>query len=250
MTVDESNTFGKGGGSLAANQEVSTLADSLFDFDPTIDPNKTPAENAAAIGANVGTNLGTQCGQVTVSGAGVTVAFGAPPGCTLASGPAISGSVSVAVSRSGSTTTIALTLDDVVVNGEAIAGTASFATTNGSTFAVTTNLTSGDKTDAADLTVVGAPGSLTISGTSQVTEAGVKSALTFTNVVHEEGECYATSGSMTVTTVGITETITFNAGTPATGEVTVTIGKRTSTATLLPYGSCPSDGGRDAGGPG
>lgn len=241
LSGDEETTFGTSGGTLSSNQETVSLADSLFDFDPTIDPAATPDANAAAVGANTKTNLGT-CGSVTVAGATVAVDFGAPPGCTLANGAVVSGKVSVAVSKSGTTTSLALTLTDVVVNGTTVAGQATFATSNGSTFTVTSSLAGATKSETSNLTVVGAASSFTISGTAQVTDSGTTSSVVFKDVVHAKGECYAHSGSMTVTKGLLTETVTFTSNTPQTGQVTVQIGKKTSISTLPAYGSCPSGG--------
>jgi len=106
---------------------------------------------------------------------------------------------------------------------------------------VTSTLTSGAKTDTASLTITGTTGAFQVSGTAQIDENGATSAVTFDDVNHVYGECYATSGTMTVTEGPTSETLTFSATTPATGEVTVTIGKRTIPYTLPTYGSCPSD---------
>jgi len=240
LSADEQTTFTMGGHSLAFSQEATTLADSLFDFDPTINPSATPSANATSIGQNIQANLGT-CGTVTVSGATVSVNFGSPPGCTLKTGAVVSGSVSLSVSKSGGTTSVALTTPGVVVNGEPLDGTASFATSNGSTFTVTLDLTSGTKSDNSSLTVDGSQGSLTISGSATIVEAGITSSVTFTNVNHVEGECYATAGSMTVKTGILTETLTFLSTTPMTGLVDVATGKKATTTTLPAYGDCPSD---------
>lgn len=245
LTSDQNEAFSTGGSSLSVNQEMAVLANSLFDFDPTIDAGATPQANASAIGANIKSAL-DGCGTVSVSGASVTVAFGAPPGCTLSGGVSISGTVSVAVSQSSGTTTIALSLTSVVVDGKSLAGTASFATSSGSTFDVTTNLTSGTTTDTAQLTITGASGSFTVSGTAHEMQTGGTSTIVFDDVVVVNGECYATSGSMQITKGIVSETITFDAQTPTTGIASVTVGKHTVTQALPAYGSCPS-GGRDGG---
>jgi hypothetical protein len=226
---------------MAVDQQLITLADNLFDFDPTINPANTADQNASAIGADAQASLGG-CGAVKVSGADVTVSFGAPPGCTLPDGTVVSGTVAVAVTQSGAITTVALTLDSVVVNDKSISGTASFATSNGSMFTVKANLTSGTQTDVADLTVTGATDSFTVSGTGTVTQSGSTTEITFNDMVVTKGECYATGGSMSITKGAITETITFSATTPDTGEVAITVGKRTTEMTLPAYGSCPSGG--------
>jgi len=254
LSTGETESFGTSSNSLATNQETTTLANALFDFDPTIDPSADAPTNATNVGQHTTTSLGG-CGSVAVNGASVTVNFGAAPGCTLSGGEQISGSVNLALSKSMATTSIALTMTNLDVNGQAIAGTATFATSDGSTFAVTSQTSSSTKTETSNLTIVGAASSFTISGSAQVTEDGVSSVLAFNDVVHVDGECYATSGSMTVTTGPIVETITFNANTPATGEVSVQTGKHTTSSTLMPYGSCPSDANEpsdagDAGGRG
>jgi hypothetical protein len=248
LSTVEATVFNNGGSSVTLNQQVSVLADELFDFDPTINPAGTADQNAAAIGANVMASLGT-CGSVKVTGADVTVGFGAPPGCTLPDGTVISGTVDVAVTDAGGTATIALTLDDVVVNGASMAGTASFSTTNGTMFTVTTNLMSGTKTDVASLTITAGKSSFSVTGTATDTEAGVTTKLVLTGLTVTYGECYATAGTVEVTEGAISESYTFNAETPETGQVTLTIGKRSSTKTLPAYGSCPSAGSspRDAG---
>jgi hypothetical protein len=176
------------------------------------------------------------------------VNFGPPPGCTLSDGTVASGTVDLAVSESGGTTTVALTLTSVVVDGEALAGTASFATTNGTMFTVTADITSGASTDSAKLTITGTTDSFTITGNATVTEGSTTTVLDFSDLTITIGECYASGGSVEVTKSGISESLTFNAQTPETGKVSLTVGKHTSTMTLPPYGSCPNSGAsRDAG---
>jgi len=246
LTGDEGSTFQSGSRSMGVSQQVTALAYELFDFDPTVNPSDTATENASAIGARITASLGS-CGSVKVTGATVIVDFGA--GCTLADGTTVSGTVAVAVDKSGATTTIALTLSDTVVNGEPLAGTASFATTTGTSFNVTANLTSGAKTYVANLTVTGTSTSFTVSGSATETTGAMTSKVAFDAMTITLGECYATGGSMAVTEGAVTETITFNAATPSTGRVTVSFGgKRSSQSTLPAYGSCPSDGASKDGG--
>jgi hypothetical protein len=238
LSDDETSTAEAGGGGVAVNQETTTLADSLFNFDPTIDPAATPEANAASIARN--TEINAQgCGSISVSDATVSVDFGAAPGCVLASGAQIAGVISVGVSKSGNTTTIALGLTNVVVNGQGVSGTASFATTTGSTFTVSSSLVSNGKTVTSSVTVTGGANSFALSGTSKVVEGGTTTTLTFNNLTHVKGECYASSGSVTIAKGGTTETMTFTAPIPQTGQVSVQVGRRTTTTTLPPYGDCP-----------
>jgi hypothetical protein len=59
LDVDEQDTSTGGGDSANALVQLTVLADSLFDFDPTIDTTRTAAENAQGIEQNVRGNLGT-----------------------------------------------------------------------------------------------------------------------------------------------------------------------------------------------
>ena len=241
LSSEESTAVGSGADAVGVTQEATSVADSIFDFDPTIDPAATPETNATNIQKNAQSNL-NGCGSATVTGTTVTIAYGAPPGCTLANGSVVSGTITASVSKTGATTTVTLGFADVVVNGKSLAGTASFATTDGSTFAVTANLNG----YAISLTVKGASKTYTVSGSA----SGGGTSVTFTNVVYVLDDCYPSGGSATLTKGAVTETIAFSAATATTGQVTVTIGKRTSTSTLPAYGSCPGAGwgaGRDAG---
>jgi hypothetical protein len=150
------------------------------------------------------------------------------------------------VTSAGGATTVSLTLTSVVVNGQALGGTASFETSNGSTFTVVADITSGSTTYDANLTVTGSKASLTISGTAKETTAAGPEIVTFDDVVVTPGQCYASAGSMTVVEGKLTETVTFEASTPATGAAELTLGKHTSQITLPSYGKCPS-AGRDGG---
>ena len=240
LSSEQTAAFETSGGSLAVNLEMAKLADSLFSFDPTIDPKRTPEQNAAAIAGNARSSFGKSCAKIRLSGADVTVSFGAPPGCTLANGDLVSGNVGVALSHAGSTTTVALTLTQVVYDGVPLDGTASFATSDGSTFTLKTSLDSSGKTDSAELMLTGATGSFSLSGTTSVTKGTSMTTLTFNGLTVALGKCYATAGSIGLTQGSVSETLTFDASTPATGKVTVAIGKLMTTETLPPYGSCPS----------
>jgi len=145
LSSDQSDTADRGGDGTLSVQQAFVLADNLFQFDPTINPQSTPAQNAQAIGTQTKSVLGS-CGTVTVSGTTVSINFGAAPGCMLAGGINVSGSVQATVTSSGATTTIALTLTNLMIDGRSLSGTLSFATTNGTTFQTSVNLTSSSGT--------------------------------------------------------------------------------------------------------
>lgn len=245
LTREERDLADRGGESSNATQQLTVLADSLFDFDPTIDPSKTAGENATALDGRVRANLGSAdggvgCGSVSVSGTTVTVTFGPAPGCALQNGAKISGSVSVGVEKSGSTITLTLTLTQVVSNGVPLSGNATFVTTTGSSFTVTANVTSGTTTwVVTDLTATGGTGTATLNGS--VTVSGdTASSLTLTSLTWAAAACYPHSGTIASKKGLVTTVITFDANTPITGLVKVTVGRKTSTVPLPSHGQCGS----------
>lgn len=257
LTREERDLADRGGESSNTSQQLTVLADSLFDFDPTIDPSRTAAENAAAIEARVRTNLGDVdggvpadggqlgCGSVSLSGSTVTVAFGSPPGCTLHNGVVVSGTVAVAVSKVASTITLRLTLTQVVSNGVPLAGTATFTTTTGSTFSIDANLTSGTTTwTLTNLTATGGTGTTTLNGSVAISGGDTSTTTTFSNLTWKAGDCYPNGGTVTSKKGLVSTVITFEATTPTTGLVKVTVGRKTSTVALPAYGQCGvKDGG-------
>lgn len=223
------------------------LADRLFDFDPTIDPALTADDNAARVAANVGTNL-AGCGVVMVTGATVTVDLGAPPGCTFSTGLTVSGSIAVAVSKSDTTTIVAIDLSSVTVQGRALAGTLTFRTMDGSTFMLAA--TGGAATGL--LTVAGGAGTFTIAGTLTAGTTTTPTGATLRDVVWHRGDCYPSGGSIQITHGFLLQTFTFSLSTAATGICERTIVTRTTSYLLPEYGSCPagsptSDAGLDSG---
>lgn len=238
-TVEESAALREGGSVATSAQKTIAVADSLFDFDPTIDPNATPEANAAAIAANTRDTL-MGCGAVAVTGTSVSVSFGAPPGCMLRTGVRVSGAVTATVSREGNSAVIALAFTQLVVDGHAINGSAVFRTQNGSTFAVTLSLMSGSDALTGSYTVVGASGQFTVSGAGSVVRGGATTSVQLEGVVYRRGDCYPSAGTMRLTRGAIAVTVTFTAATAASGQVSVTQGRRSYNATLPSYGSCPS----------
>lgn len=257
LSRDEREVVDRGGDSSNASQQLTVLADSLFDFDPTIDPTKTAAENAAAVEGRVRSNLGDVdggvpadggalgCGSVSLSGTTVTVAFGPAPGCTLRNGSVISGTVAVGVAKTASTITLTLTLTQVVSNGVPLSGSATFATTTGSTFTVNANLTSGTTTwTITNLSATGGTGTTTLNGTVSTAGGDATTTMTFTNLTWKAGDCYPNGGTVTSKKGLVSTVITFEATTPTTGLVKVTVGRKTSTVALPAYGQCGvKDGG-------
>src|SRR5262249_37457375 len=137
--------------------------------------------------------------------------------------------------------TLTLTFSSFSVDNRTFTGTASFATTNGSTFTVTLDLTASAKAIKGTLTVTGSPGSFTIDGPLTVTEGGTSSTVTFKGVVYQPGQCYPNAGTATIAKGSLPQTtITFSATTATTGTVQVTTGKVTASSQLPKYGSCPS----------
>lgn len=241
-TVDpmqEEDAVRQGGDSSSTMLGAVTLADSLFSFDPTLDASLSAEQNAAAIQSNAQMQL-SGCGSVTASGTTVTVAFGAPPGCTLTNGTQVSGTVSATVTKAGGTVAVALAFTNVAVDGRTLSGTASFSTSNGTTYAVAADLTSGAQHLTAMLTIAATTSNVTIDGTAALVEAGVTTQITFNHVVYVIGDCYPSGGTLTVRIGRVTETVTFSASSATSGVVTVQQGRQTSTKTLPAYGDCPA----------
>lgn len=257
LDADEQDTSTGGGESSNAVLQLVVLADSLFDFDPTLDTTRTAAENAEAIERNIRGNLGsldggvpldggaTGCGAVALAGSTLTVSFGAAPGCVLRNGARVSGSVSVTVTKALNTLTVALVLSQISVNGKTLDGSASWSTTSNTSFTVDADITSGTRRfQATGFSVSGGAGTATIGGTLQVTDGAKNYSMTFTNVTWAKGDCYPNGGTLRTVKGLVASTITFNAQTPTTGQVTVTTGRITVSWTLPAYGSC---GVRDGG---
>lgn len=244
LDPDERALVDRGGADHMSAQDLLSFGDGLLGFDPVIDPSKSATENATLIEAQIKTQANA-CGTVTVNGATVNADFGAVPGCTFQSGVAVSGSASLGVASASGTVTVSATFTNLVVNGKDLIGSATFTTTNGSSFTVKANLTSGGKTLTADLTVVGSATGMTIGGTLSTKKGDTASNLTFSAVLWRKADCYPSAGSVAVKSGLLSETITFTATTPTTGIAQVVIGRKTTTMTLPAYGACPP--GRDAG---
>jgi hypothetical protein len=244
LSSDESAAFVRGSTPSIAVQQLSVLADSIFDFDPTLNPALDANGNAAAIQAQLQGQLGagdggaTDCGSIMLSGATVTASFGT--GCTLASGVSIAGTVTATVSKSGSSITVQLDFPILVVNYKNIGGSATFTTSDGNSFTVDANLTAAATTiTVTNLAVLGVPGAITVSGMVGSSGADGTSMLSFTTVTWQPTDCYPNSGTLYIKSGLISESITFDSSTPTTGKVTVSIGKRTLPAKLPAYGRCP-----------
>jgi len=241
FSADESDTANRGGDGSVSIEEALVLSDSIFQFDPTINPASTPAQNTAAVD-NQAKMAGGSCTMVSTSGNTVTANFGAPPGCKLSNGLVVSGTVTATVSASGTTTSVALAFMNVTVNGRALSGTMSFATTNGTSFQTTVALTSGSMLTGT-VAITGSATGFTFNGTLSAVAGDATTTITLNNVVYVTGDCYPSGGSMVVTKGKTSETITFNAMSASSGQVTVTIGKRSFPTTLPAYGQCPAAGG-------
>ena len=234
---DDIEGVSSGHDATLAQQDPLAFADELFAFDPTLDPTRTVPENVAAIVSRAQSTLGS-C--VTITATTDTVNISTPTGgCTTASGLSFTGSFSLAVSKSGSALTVALSWLNVELQGTSYSGTTTFVTSTGSTFSVTFALTRGGKSVSGTLTVTGSPGQITSSG-SLVNGA---TTAVFTNVIWQQGECYPDSGTLAITVGRVTTTYSFTASTPTTGTVT---SARGGTLQLPAYGSCPpsTDGGK------
>jgi hypothetical protein len=238
LSGEDKDAFDRGTTAHVSVQQAIDLSDSLFDFDPTLDAARSPTENASLIQAHATAQLGG-CGTVSLNNAAVVVAFGQAPGCTLPNGQQVSGTVSLGVSKQAPTLSVMVTFNSLTVDGADLTGTAAFSTTNNTTFTVVVNLSSGSNTINANITVVGAPGTITLDGTSTATRTAGTTNLTFTSVVWSKGDCYPNSGTVGVKRGRTEQTYAFTASTPTTGNVKLTAASRTVEVPLPAYGNCP-----------
>src|SRR5215510_13660254 len=81
LDPDEQDAFDRGSDPTVAAQMMTTMADSMFNFDPTINPANDAMTNAMAIQTQL---KGEACGTITLAGTTITADFGA--GCTFKNG--------------------------------------------------------------------------------------------------------------------------------------------------------------------
>lgn len=215
------------------------VADSFFAFDPTL----APADDAAANLMHVSDRADSVfagCPTPTIEGNTLSVDFGDSATCTGTNGVSVQGAISIALTKEGSTLTAVVTYTDMTVNGRDLDGTLTFVTSTGSGFTISGNLSTGGKSITfSDLSVTGAPASMSINGEIAVAEDSMITNLVFDALTYSTGDCYPSGGSLTIGVGAVSQTVTFSSATPATGEVTVEVGRRTSTSTLPAYGNCP-----------
>ncbi|MFT3843144.1 MAG: hypothetical protein QM723_39535 [Myxococcaceae bacterium] len=236
LSTEEQEVTDRAGRGSNAVQMFADVADSVFNFDPTLDPTKDETQNAAAIQAQAMTSL-NGCGSATLNGTTVTVDFGAM--CTLKNGSIASGSIAVGVAKNGSMITLTVTMTMLKVNGASLDGSLTMTTSNATTFTTIGSLTTADGTYNSNLTLNGTATSIGISGTLQEAMGTTKANYTYTFVVWNRADCYPNSGSVKIQRGSVMSTITFDAETAATGKVSVATGRVTVPGHLPAYGSCP-----------
>lgn len=242
-TAEEAMTFRRAGEGANALTQALIAVDALFEFDPTLNASHTNAMNAMAIESHVGTSAA--CATVTRNDAMVTVDFGSSPGCTVASGAVITGSVDVALTGGEGTIEAIVAFTGVIVNDTALDGTIVFTSTDATTFTLNGSISGGTVGSVghsltfSDLTVTGSPGAMSITGSMTVTRDEFDATLTFSSVIYSLGTCYPSGGTLVIERGPATQTITFGASTPSTGVVTMQQGPRTTMPTLPEYGTCP-----------
>jgi hypothetical protein len=242
LTLDELAAFNAGAPGALGVITLAEAAETMFALSGTIDPAQSDVQNAQLVQTHAQANL-VACGNVALSGNTVTANFGAPPGCHLTSGGTISGTIAVAVTKTGTNVNISLMFTAVVINTQTLSGGVTFVTTDGAGFSITGSFTVNGTKFAPGITLTGAAGAVTIDGSLSITGTSTTS-LTFTAVEWKSGDCYPDAGALSVDKSAVSVTVTFSASTPSTGAVEVTVGKKTSAQTLPTYGNC---GAIDAG---
>jgi hypothetical protein len=224
----------RGGTALATLESVIVGADSAFAFDPTIDPAATAAQNSSNIQTHARL---APCARVSTTADGVSIDDGA--GC-LVGAETLTGGITVGVRKDGATTTLTLTTTSFSANGKMASGTASFATSDGSNFDVTVDLTGATATRVSGkVAVEGRSGTFVIDGTVTAESASVTATVSIDAVTYMRGQCYASTGTVTVASALTTTTYAFEPLTPVNGQVAVTkSGVPKDSIELPPYGKC------------
>ena len=235
--------------SLANAKGVTSL---FVKEDPTIDPALTAKQNADAVATQLQSSLSAcAAASVTHAAGSTTVAVDFGAGCTVGSVGTVSGKVNATVSKTGSTVSVAFTFGPLTVNGRSLTGTASAATSNGTSYMFAEDLLeSGNHITFNGTAVLDASGaSVTLDGNGTWAQ-GAAPAIAFTmgGVHHTFAGCYADAGTITETKmvkglrgmlVTVIETVTFDAMTPSTGNVTIGVNGVKKTQKLPAYGTCP-----------
>jgi hypothetical protein len=231
--VDRDHVERSGRGLFAALAAI-VAADSAIAFDPTIDPAATPVQNAASIRTHAAPS---ECAKVSPgTDASVAVDYGAQ--CVV-DGETLSGSLTIAVKKSGATTTLAVTYTNVSVSGMSVSGSATFAMTDKVELDVTLDVTSGTSHVTGKLTAGGGTGKLAIKGAITVTTPDLPVNVRIDDLAYVRGHCYGSTGTITADSTRGTTTYTFGLITPFNGQVTVTKNGVPKDSIALPtYGTC------------
>jgi len=132
----------------------------------------------------------------------------------------------------------ALTFTNVTLGGTPLSGTATFSTTDTTSFTLDANLTGSTTTFVVTgFSVAGSSGAVTFGGSVAIS-GDASTSISFGSVLWKDGDCYPSSGAITVQKGAISESIAFSATTPTTGQVVVTVGKKSVPVSLPAYGSC------------
>lgn len=223
---------------------LNAIDQAMVDFDPTINPAQTAEQNAMNVAGKV--RGAASCASAMVSMTTVSAQF---TNCTLPSGVSLNGGVSIAVSKSGGTITLAFTLTNLAVNGKTVTGSITMVTTTGTSFAATGMFTV--TTDAGmngvalnNLVVTATSGQYTMSGmlTSTVNGTATSVGIAAMNpLVYQMGNCYPRGGTAIATRGTQRYTITFDTVTATCGSVNVRVNNLPPVRVALhPYGTCPN----------
>lgn len=218
---------------------ATALAGSYFDFGVTFDLGLADTDLAARAGATIERNL-AGCGHVTVTGLEVAVDFGTAPGCRLATGIEVAGTISAQVSKlccfqGAGFVLVSLPLDGVSVDGHALAGTYTIRTPDPARIALTAAGTGME----GIVDIVGSTETLALSSPITTARTTPPTRLELHSVVWRRGDCYPSAGSIQVERDTSSQTLSFTTTTATTGTATLTTGPTPSDLPLPPYGPCP-----------
>lgn len=197
----------------------------------------------AIVGAIEGAVENNTCATIAYTEGQATLTAVLAADCpVVTAGLKASGTISVTVSETQGSATVAFTFTDFVIDGgDPLAGSVTLVYSGDGTFTLSISLDAGGTVYAFDGTLVRTDQTVVLDGTGSITKSGATTEATFTGLTWTVGDCYPSGGSITFGSGPLAKTMTFNADSAMTGVVEVKVGRLTESVTLAAYGDCPME---------
>lgn len=232
----ETPDTGSSADALVAAESAQALARATETAAPLVERDGAAADVMSAVRDAYGRRM--TCADVALSAGLLSVDFGA--GCDV-NGHTLSGTFTVAHTRTGTSSSFTLSLADLSADGTTVDGTVHTAAEAGTLSADATLMVS----DGAAMTELLFEGEATpdsagiaLEGSASRDDGAIARSLAFTGIYVVYGDCYPSAGQVAIDGSGQpTTTVTFSAATPTTGEVSVQVGRLPAQTVTLP--ACP-----------